>query len=801
MSDWGNIKSEHIIEAIRKFDREHSKVPSSRTTFLKFEGKQYPAKHIRAMAYKIANGVEISKADFHGGIQTVKFFNDLGFDVMYNGELKAGLKNISNGEDVEDEDLSNVKIDDLKVKPVIWGFKKNADGKMCVADVSDSSIRNTPVAKANVKNNTKENKTITNVSQKIKITSKHVVEQKNAFQAVLNEFFEGDVICEKGYPWMKTPGADKDKIYKKLINDIHNYRGDSKFAKENYKLKCDFVCDSKRVIFEYDERQHFSMARKIALESYVDNVDMHYDAHLWIKACGDINAKDNSPVNRDEVRAFYDSVRDIEAAKNGYYLIRIMHGAFDWSSEGAVDYLKEILEDNNIILGPKRASRKTVIKNVRNKKSSLKVGLFLQDFTGNCVEEFNDIVVKRVKEEDLDLLVFPEWCYADFNNDISEDADITTRKGYDHIKYLCMDLSKYIRCPIIYSNCDCNGAIYSMYVNPFATDEETEDALYIKHTATSYYPFYENYRQLIDKNFPIINLKGANIGITICYDCNHSLFSRMYGVKGVDIIINSTGGNVNKTKWYRYNKTRALENNCYNLCTMGYDNNGSAGKSYTFVIGPCGKKLEPCKIIGDANENDVYNNVYVYDIDLNNKCDYEEDFTLDQMESINKNQTFFIDVNNIDKLLKKAKSIDNRIYILKHKEENIVIGILNDSEMIKPENVCNILYNEKLKRYENKRYLIINNWSNLDVTYYKNILSDILKSRAAENYIGVILNTPIYKKCYQSGKTKNVQLVQMVNGSFGMDTSRMGGPDTIWRAYKDGRKRYEILLDEIIKRA
>lgn len=348
MSNWGNIKSEHIIEAIRKFDREQPKVPSSRNTFLKFEGKLYPAKHIRGMAYKIANKVEISKEDYHGGIQTVKFFNNLGFDVMHDGELRAGLNGVSNGTGIADKDPSHTKSDNTV--PVIWGFKKNTDGKMCVADVSNSSIRNTPVAKANVKDNTKENKTITNVSQKIKITSKHVVEQKNAFQAVLNKVFNGDVICEKGYPWMKTPGAEKDKIYKKLIKDIHNYRGDSKFAKENYKLKCDFVCDSKRVIFEYDERQHFSMARKIALESYVDSVDMYYDAQLWIKACGDINAKDNSPVNRDEVRAFYDSVRDIEATKNGYYLIRIMHGGFDWSREEAVDYVKVILKDNNIIL-------------------------------------------------------------------------------------------------------------------------------------------------------------------------------------------------------------------------------------------------------------------------------------------------------------------------------------------------------------------------------------------------------------------------------------------------------------------
>lgn len=46
---------------------------------------------------------------------------------------------------------------------------------------------------------------------------------------------------------------------------------------------------------------------------------------------------------RDETRAFYDSVRDIEAYGHGYRLIRIMHGQFDFSREDAKSYLLELI--------------------------------------------------------------------------------------------------------------------------------------------------------------------------------------------------------------------------------------------------------------------------------------------------------------------------------------------------------------------------------------------------------------------------------------------------------------------------
>ncbi len=48
--------------------------------------------------------------------------------------------------------------------------------------------------------------------------------------------------------------------------------------------------------------------------------------------CDEINAIDNNPEYRDEQRAFYDSVRDIEAFRNGWMLIRIKEKVVDWET-------------------------------------------------------------------------------------------------------------------------------------------------------------------------------------------------------------------------------------------------------------------------------------------------------------------------------------------------------------------------------------------------------------------------------------------------------------------------------------
>ena len=461
--NWGLVTKADVIEAIRTFDMENPEHPEPRSTYLLYEGRKYPAKHIRGMAYKVHFGQEVRKADFSGGQETIRFFAKLGFETQHT----------------QQNDLCQQK----KPKPS--------------RTMTEDPLTYNPLVPAMPSKRPQEDK------KKITIPAKGVIEQKNALQLLLNKVFDGDVVCERTYPWMKTPEVITGD-YQPLYNALAAYRGNKGFAKKNVTLRCDFVCESRKLIIEYDERQHFSEARRISLLSY-QGIPMAYDRDLWIQACVDIQARDNQPADRDEIRAYYDSVRDIEAAKQGYTLIRIMHGQMDFLASDA-----------------------------EKKYKPLKIGLYLQT-NDVCNEKEFDRAMTAVKGSDIDILVLPEIAYTPFEEQM-KNGDFLNSEEVDTLYGKALDLSEEIGRAIVICNRDRYGTIMSIYANAFASDDETSCCDYIKHTATSYSAFeIKNYQQYAEDVFTPILYKDYRIGLTICYDCNHSLFSRKYGLNGVDI--------------------------------------------------------------------------------------------------------------------------------------------------------------------------------------------------------------------------------------------------------------------------
>ncbi|MDO9155216.1 MAG: hypothetical protein Q7U47_16160 [Paludibacter sp.] len=282
---WDNITTNDVKKAIELFDKTQENYPMPRNTFLIYNDKKYPAKHIRGLAYYIANKKEISKSEYSGGQETANFFKKLGFTVQYKKEtIKQTV-----------EQKENTKLAEPK------------------------QIRTTANKKLNV------------------------VSQKNALQRLFQKHF-GHIETEKKFDWLKTPDHnDLPKEYLPIVKALSNYRNQNGFQKSHYQLLCDIVLEDHKLIIEYDENQHFSKARQITLENYPNNIRIHYSKGAWIKACEKINAKDNSPIDRDEKRAFYDTVRDIEAFKHEYKLVRIKHGDIDWEADDAEKHLRELL--------------------------------------------------------------------------------------------------------------------------------------------------------------------------------------------------------------------------------------------------------------------------------------------------------------------------------------------------------------------------------------------------------------------------------------------------------------------------
>jgi len=167
--------------------------------------------------------------------------------------------------------------------------------------------------------------------------------QKLFLIKLLNQRF-GRVITEGKFDWLKVPDrVSKDSVLDGIYENLALIRHHYNFSTPGYKLACDFFIPSENLIIEYDEKQHFTEQRAESLAHYPPDLNLNFDKDKWCEACKNIKATDNDPIYRDEQRAFYDSVRDILAARNGMTLIRIKHGDHDWESESGVGTMDNLV--------------------------------------------------------------------------------------------------------------------------------------------------------------------------------------------------------------------------------------------------------------------------------------------------------------------------------------------------------------------------------------------------------------------------------------------------------------------------
>lgn len=129
---------------------------------------------------------------------------------------------------------------------------------------------------------------------------------------------------EMKFDWLFVPKHENmpDDI-RRIYNALCKHRNYTDFDSPGIKLSCDFFLPGWRLIIEVDERQHFTNPRGLSILNYPQDVTFNFDEKLWRKRCDDVNATDNDPPHRDEQRAYYDSLRDLLAVRNGYKIIRI----------------------------------------------------------------------------------------------------------------------------------------------------------------------------------------------------------------------------------------------------------------------------------------------------------------------------------------------------------------------------------------------------------------------------------------------------------------------------------------------
>ena len=169
-----------------------------------------------------------------------------------------------------------------------------------------------------------------------------MIDQKDKLYAILMELYP-DVLEEYKFDWLTNHSTSDEcaEIYKA----IKLYRKIDFLPNKVTRPPCDYIIPSKKIVLEYDEIQHFTYQRQLALEAYPKDIHLNYDKNTWIKLCKTLHRKMNKAKDpyRDEKRAFYDSLRDILIPKHGYKLVRIYHGQINFDSDSAKDTLIQII--------------------------------------------------------------------------------------------------------------------------------------------------------------------------------------------------------------------------------------------------------------------------------------------------------------------------------------------------------------------------------------------------------------------------------------------------------------------------
>ncbi len=96
----------------------------------------------------------------------------------------------------------------------------------------------------------------------------------------------------------------------KIHEYLQKHRNHENFVKSSKLPRVDFFIPSDGLIIEFDESQHFTHPREIALDNYPQGLKVGFSVERWRSLCQQLHKRDNDPVYRDEQRAWYDTLRD-----------------------------------------------------------------------------------------------------------------------------------------------------------------------------------------------------------------------------------------------------------------------------------------------------------------------------------------------------------------------------------------------------------------------------------------------------------------------------------------------------------
>jgi len=145
----------------------------------------------------------------------------------------------------------------------------------------------------------------------------------------------GECRVNHRFPWSAQPKDYADTVIGDTLQRIHGaigeLRGHRDFIKSEQMPPCDYFIADPPFIVEFDESQHFSRPRWVTLANYPEQIAVGFSVRQWQDLCREIDAVDDTPFDRDERRAWYDTLRDLLPLLHGFQpTVRLYAGETDW---------------------------------------------------------------------------------------------------------------------------------------------------------------------------------------------------------------------------------------------------------------------------------------------------------------------------------------------------------------------------------------------------------------------------------------------------------------------------------------
>ncbi len=268
------ITREHILQALRDIDAHGVPRRREATRYaLEHESRPYPPKLVVSIAAKYALGSELDPATFSGGRETNRFLCQLGFRIV---ETRPEIR----------RDADKAKTPFPPREP-----RTPHTGERC------------PACKIRIR-------------ELLKKLYGSVKERHSLSLGALPGDYEG------------APHHDVlQTIHARLVA----HRGFTDFVRARQLPPCDYFVPDPGVVLEFDESQHFTTPRSIALQLYPCTLAIGFDRERWQALSQRIGARDPDPPYRDEQRAWYDTLRDFAPAGLGLRpTVRLYANQTEW---------------------------------------------------------------------------------------------------------------------------------------------------------------------------------------------------------------------------------------------------------------------------------------------------------------------------------------------------------------------------------------------------------------------------------------------------------------------------------------